>query len=208
MDDHSSPELSADEAARIIYNTHRPTPQQVGQVRLRLVRGHLKSGPSGGTTTTAAAIAEYMTTVQVAKQPKPCDSGELSGLYRDLFRDYFMAVVTRRRIGNRSPLFLHAVLAGQIATLATVLIALALIVRSTINPESPEQKLVRAWIEQQHGSVTFHVWFPPFPLEGQAATQLRVQFTYRTSNRKSIRTDRTYQISHGQVSEVTDDDSD
>ncbi|MGE0606463.1 MAG: hypothetical protein AB7O62_04990 [Pirellulales bacterium] len=208
MDNQISPELSAHDAARIIYNTPRPTPQQVGQVRLRLVQGHLKPGRGGTSTTTAAAIAEYMTTVAVGKQQKLSHEEDLKGVYRDLFRDYFMAVVSRRRITGRSPMFQHAVLIGQVATILFAAAALWWIYRHSIVPIPPEQKIVRAAIEEQYGSVKFHEWFPTVPAANQQGEQVRVQFTYFSSSRKAIRTVRTYQVVAGQAQDVTGADSD
>lgn len=199
--------LTADQAARIIYNTQCPTPEQVGQVRLRIIKGHLTPSLGSHSTTTAQAVAVFMARAAVSgKTRHRPDEQQLTGFYRELFQDYVLAVVSRRKIGHRSNVFHRAVLAGQIAALFLLALISWIVVQRMNHPELPERAAVKHWVQKQFGSVTYHQWFDAVDSGDTGGTTIRVQFSYRSPSKRFIRTERTFLVRGDDVHPLSTDD--
>lgn len=200
--------LTAHEAARIMYNTDSPTPEQVGQVRLRIVKGRIQPSPGSHSTTTDQAVAAFMARAAVARHSAhPAnENDQLSGFYLQLFQDYFLAVVARRKVGHRSGLFQRAVLIGQVVGLLLMAASVGWIIVQALHPELPERAAVRRWVQQHYGSVTFHQWFATDSPDEVDGMRVRVQFSYRSPSRRFIRTDRAFLVQGNDVRPLGSDD--
>ena len=223
--------LTAEEAARVLFSTATPTDQQVGRVRRLLVRGHLKPGAKGRWSTTAQSVAELLASKVAQRRdagrafaadgvarlqrdhstaknqpnggPAAGASGELSSLYGQLLRDYFLAVTLRRRVPRRSATFARAVLAGQIALLLAAGGLFVFAGSKIFAPPPAEQSIVEKWLEENTGDFQIVEWFPAQSGGEDDFTQVRVRYKYFSGGRKGIVTDRVFSIEDGRVSGVT-----
>ena len=201
--------LSAREAARIIYNAPEPTDEQTNKVRAKIARGLLPASAKGHWTTTSGAVADYLA-ANVARPrtsrgaagsavQRPADKENFSKFYRNLLKDYFLAVTLRRRSGSRTRTFDSAVLAGQIGALVLGAAVLVLGYRAGLRVRhSAEQVAVLAWLDGNLKTYKIIEWFPPAPHEEGAI--IRIRFKY-FENRKPIETDRRFLVRPGQSAE-------
>ena len=131
--------LSLEEAAKLIFNTTEPTPQQVGRVRNLILRGALAGNPQQRLATSTESVAQYLAMAAMVTQKakdklqgrdeekaaavKTARAGErdMRPLYSDLMKDYFLAIVRKRGLQRRSAGFHRAVLAGQIVLVGAFL---------------------------------------------------------------------------------------
>ena len=232
MAENSLRVLSVEEAACILYSTTSPSEQQLGKVRTKIQKGLLKRSDKGHWTTTPQAIAEYLAAraaherdVQFAKnhspeeprasrgkQPRiaaerPHGDREVSGLYRAMLRDYFLAVALRRRARNRSQAFERAVIAGQAAFLILAAGLFFWGYQQVFAAVAPERAAVERWLAENTGEYQIVEWFPAHPSdEAPDTTVQRVQYKYFSSSHKGIVTDRTFLIRDGQVTEMSQSD--
>ncbi len=176
MADRTERILSAEAAAKIIYNTDRPSPEQVGKIRLRLMNGQLQGTSEGTATTTARAVAEYMARVAASQQSKERDP-DLSGFYGDLLRDYFHAVVTRRKLDNRSSEFRRSVVIGQVLGLLFLVSLLGGACYWTF-VESAEKTAVRQFLQQEYGDITVRKWHKTQTTPVPNEFMVKVEFSY------------------------------
>ncbi len=214
--------LSIDEAAQLIYQTQHPTEVQLDKVRHKLLRGVLW-GSGRGNWITSESVAAYMAARVVAdrltaEEKKNLGTGktdgtpgqrpsalnnrrqfrELQRIYRSALRDYFAAVINRRRPEHASAAFDRGVLIGQI-TLVVVPIVFAVIGYSRMTAPPPEQAIAEQWIEKNHGDFQVVEWFPPHPRPQGAGSSIRVRYRYFTRSRKRILTDQTLIVQDGQA---------
>jgi hypothetical protein len=199
MSEQPAAVLSAVEAARRIYNTPAPTPEQVGRTVEKIELGHLTRSPKGGTTTTALAIAEYLARRAAHNAARgrggsrswPADletpvsvssPATFAGFYRELLKDYFLAVVMRRRITHRSLAFQRFAVGSQVALLVMAVALLAGIstaaVRSRLVP--PDHRTVKAWVAAKHADAKIHAIHK---LEAPAGSY-RVNFQYGSGGKQ------------------------
>jgi len=191
-------ELTVEEAARIIYSTPTPTEQQKGKVRDKLRRGTLRRSPRSPWSTTAWAVAEYLAARTSPQHRRPGAPKDLQGLYGGLLRDYFLALVLRRRAAGRSRLFQRTVVAGQVVVLAASLWLIATIALKTRSAMAPERAAVQEWLEANiRGRYRIVEWFPPRPSD--EGVTLRLRYQYFTPGRKGIVTDREFEVVEGRV---------
>jgi len=202
--------LSAREAARIIYNAPHPTDEQTNKVRAKIARGLLPASAKGHWTTTSGGVADYLA-ANVGRPPDPQAKStgrgaqrpeadkNLSKFYRDLLKDYFLAVTLRRRSGGHTRTFDRAVLAGQIGTLLLGFALLGLGYRAGLRAaHSAEQVAVLSWLDGNVQSYKIVEWFPPVAFQDGAI--IRVRYKY-FENRKPIETDRRFLVRPGQPAE-------
>lgn len=82
----------------------------------------------------------------------------MTGFYRELLKDYFLAVVMRRRFAHHSQAFQRAVVGSQAALLVAVTALVcwvsATAVRSRLVP--PEHRAVQSWIADKHADAKIH----------------------------------------------------
>ncbi|MDX1947274.1 MAG: hypothetical protein SFU86_17870 [Pirellulaceae bacterium] len=205
--------ISAVEAARRIYNTPQPTTEQVGRTVEKIEAGTLPRGPRGGMTTTAEAFAEYMARREAARtgahlrtpgaagEPVPVKhAAKFNPFYRGVLKDYFLAVVLRRDMAHRSPVFQRLVLAGQ-AVLLVAIISLMITGAATamrVRALPPEQQAVQTWLAGKY--------------EGCEVTSLRTQpdsrvlarFRYQVNGRV-IQSELLLRVQAGQVLSIDSD---
>lgn len=199
--------LSAREAARIIYNAANPTDEQTNKVRAKIARG-LLPGAKGHWTTTSGGVADYLAAKVGAPAARrksaghaarrPADQKRLSTFYRDLLKDYFLAMALRRRSG-RTKTFDRAVLAGQIGTLVLGIAVLVAGYRAGLGLRvSAEQVAVVAWLDANVESYKIIEWFPPLPHDDGVLVRVRYKYF---ENRKPIDTDRRFLVRPGRPAE-------
>jgi hypothetical protein len=211
MPTSTSQAISVVEAARRIYNTAQPTLDQVGRTAKKIEEGTLARGPRGGMTTTADAVAEYMARREAARtnahlrQPDADAVGTMavkhsaafSPFYRHVLKDYFLAVVLRRKVANRSPVFHRLVLAGQVVLLAAMLglfvTGAVATLRTGLLPE--DHRAVQAWLQTKYTEVDVDR-FQTLP-----DSTVRVHFRYKT-NRRVIHSEGVFKVAGGRVSRV------
>jgi hypothetical protein len=220
--------LSVKEAARIIFNTPQPSPEQILKVRDKLACGELRGSLRGDGATTAKVVAEYLAGAALAhrcagdrlgrsnrrgplmdspSQPaRTRATRQLSGLYRELLKDYFLAVVTRRKLAHRSRAFTQAVLAGQIALLAVAAAAFFVTFRAMFLAPTPEQRAVAEWIAAEAGDFSVVEWFPPQPSDEADGMAVRIKYKYFESGHKAIVTERVFLVHDNQVKSVANTD--
>jgi hypothetical protein len=231
MNGNDKRRLDLREAARIIYRTADPTPQQEDALRRELARGHLQ-GSRDGRWTTPQAVAEYLAgrtyerhapqrgrtavptgfvpvrrvTDAGAKHPGGVRSNDtLVTLYHDLLRDYFLAVLRRRKQHRRSKLFERAVVAGQVACLLLLLGMFAFGLRVAQSLRQPqEQAAVERWIAKTTSDFDVIRWQPTEPTRDGSGVIVRVQYQYYSPSRKRIVTDRAFEVQGDRVTELHD----
>ena len=220
--------LSDVEAARAMYGTKDPTEQQVNQVRLRIARGVLDRSSKGGWTTTGRAVADFLAKAAVQKRDgqavspaaaakaavkqnqmaaaarRARDAGNMDGFYRDLLRDYFLAVVRRRKTRRDSTTFDRAVLCGQILVLCLPILLVYSGYQQVIALTAPpEHAAVQAWLDENTASHKVVEWGAVVDYEEGTGRQLRVRYKYKgLGSNKSILTDRMFVVGDGRVIHV------
>lgn len=223
--------LDVRQAARIIFKTAEPTPQQVETVRRELVRGSLKGSRDGHWTTPqavatylagrtydrrdlgggrAAASSGFVTVGKAAdagaKRPDGVRSNDtLVTLYQELLRDYFLAVLRRRKQHHRSQFFARAVVVGQIACLLVLLglFLFSLRVAQTLR-QPPEQAAVERWIAEHSQDYQVLRWYPTELTPDGSGALVRVEYQYYAPSRKRIVTNRAFEVQGDQVIEMAE----
>lgn len=232
METGTGPRLTLAEAARLIYRTVEPTAAQVDRIRDKLKRGHLR-GDRTGERVTAESVARYMAGVSTTAKlrqaglgnPAAAGRGEnldtpalprppsgvasvksrkmLTGVYHEILRDYFAAVILRRATRRKSAAFDRAVVVGQVVVILLPIVLTLLIARA-ITGETAEQIAVRQWITDHDGRHEIVEWVPTV---GQAnGSVVRVKYRYFTPSRKAIQTDRKFLVTDGTAAPLIDPD--
>jgi hypothetical protein len=208
--------LSAVEAARRIYNTTSPTAEQVGRVVQKIEQGRLARSAKGGPTTTAESVAEYLTRKETAQARQHRGQAGLSGklpppaslshlydplqpLYKGLLRDYFLAVVLRRKIGHRSKAFHSSVIATQclllVGLVGLIWFATDRAVKGRFVP--PEERAVKAWLDQHFEKVQLQ----SVELTSREPMRVRARYSYFVNDRK-INSEQQFALEGGQVTRI------
>lgn len=204
--------ISFRRAAEMIYRTSKPTPQQIQRVAELTAQGEL-SGDSRGTT--ADAVAAFITKISLQKQgsggvarPGPRgqrQSDQMQHVYQETLKQYFLAVLLRRKVHNATRAFRRAVLAGQIALLAAVGLFVLLSIRTMFPPMSPERTAAVNWIEEnteRHRIIKFH----PTEFDNDGKAKLWVEYHYTTPQGRSVDTRREFTVAGGKVVSVNSSD--
>ena len=200
--------MSVKDAAEIIFRTSQPTPEQLQRVQELLVPGELQ-GDSRGTT--ANAVADFVARSALNNAPGKQHANarrtshkhdeRLNRVYRESLKDYFLAVIMRRKIRNASKFFQHAVLAGQIVLLAAIVGAILASVRMVFPPTRPEHAAVVRWLDEnahRHRVVKWH----PTKTGDDGKTQLWVEYHYVTPQGRGIDTRRVFTVDGDRVVSV------
>jgi hypothetical protein len=215
MGDPQERVLSAREAAGILYNTAEPSDEQVNKVRAKIARGHLRGSPRGHWTTTSGAVADYLAG-QLAQRRGAAAPGAhnpalvrptaqsgprtLGGFYRQLLKDYLLALALRRSAPHRSARFRRAVLSGQVALLAlAVLLALGGYRTAVSLAQPPERAAVERWLADNVGYVKVREWFEVEA--GADETRVGVRYRYFV-NRRPVDTQRVFVVQGNRVVRV------
>lgn len=203
--------ISVVEAARRIYNTTQPTTEQVGRTVEKIEAGTLARGPRGGMTTTAEAVAEYMARREAARtgahlrQPGAAAGGAVvvkhaatfNPFYRGVLKDYFIAVVLRRKVANRSPVFHRLVLGGQVLLLAAIvgLMATGAATAIRIRTLPPEQQAAQSWLTAKYANCEL------VSLRTQPDERVLAKFRYKVNGRV-IQSELLFRVQDGKVLSV------
>ncbi len=213
--------LTIEQAACLIFQTENPSPKQVGAVADLIARGSLEGERQGHWSTSTEAVAKYMAAASMHKKhaahagrPSPPSAAEtarsggnsLQPVYRDLLKDYFLAVLRRRSSQRKSQSFDRAVLGGQIVLVVGILTLFVWLAWTAGGPAKPAELLVvERWLEENMDFYRIDQWFPPEP-SGGGASRIRVRYEYSFGNRKRVQTDRVFTIQDGQVANFTTSD--
>jgi len=226
MPKSSSKELSIVEAARLIYHTRSPSDEQIQRVYKRMKSGSLPVRDYGRAplewTTTEQALADYLASQMLKPRaalppPEPIprrapatrstrldrEATQLRSVYRGMWRDYFLAVMLRRRMGHRSLAFRRAVLAGQIVFLASFLGLLMAAIRITTEPTLPERVAIERWIDECTDRHQVVRWHPTqIATDGRVMT-VEVEYRYAKDSPRTITTRRTFRVVDSSVEEIS-----
>ncbi len=171
-----------------------------------------------GATTTASRVSKSVATANAQTRPLPHGrtgkghaaqqragaDHDMRGVYRGIWRDYFLAVMLRKRIAHRSVTFHRAVLAGQVGILLTI-VGLVLGVRHSFNRTPAERIAIKQYLAGQ--TDTFHIerWHPSQPDRSGEGLLVEVEYRYTKDSTRPIHTRRTFRIVGDEVSEVADE---
>lgn len=222
--------VSLVQVARTIFRTRSPSEEQIYRVYELMTSGVLPSRDGGSSplkwTTTEAALAEFLANHQMRRatvQRGDGSDGEghharpttaqddraarLQGVYRNIWRDYFLAVLMRRRMAHRTVAFHRAVIAGQTLLLLLLVGAVAgsgwqIAARSI----SAERRAVKRWIAQNTDDFRIDQWRASEPYEEGDGLLVGVEYRYRKTSRRWIHTDRTFIVAGDAVTELVFDD--
>ena len=225
--------VSLVEAARLIYRTRTPNDKQIHrvyqQMKAGVLRVHNHGGPPLKWTTTEAALAEFLAASKIEhtlghpaieaakKQTRELAQGldrstadhaeetaKLRDVYRGIWRDYFLAVLLRRRMAHRSHSFHRWVVVGQVITLVLLVSLTIASVSWSILPVPPEHAAVSQWIAANTDDFSVTRWFPVELRAAGDGSLVRVQYRYQKESRRWIHTDRTFLVSGEEVTGTGD----
>lgn len=119
--------------------------------------------------------------------------GHLAGIYREIWRDYFFAMLLRRQAQQRGAAFQRAVLIGQISLLVLIValfVVAGLGVRSFRTPAG--HAAILRHIDKSSDEFSVMRWHKPVPAPAGAGELFRVEYRYRKGSNRWIHTDRTF----------------
>jgi len=178
-----------------------------------IARGVLEGTRKGHWATTTDAVARYLATATLNKKSgdhqkrqgsstrSDMESRTLRPVYRDLLKDYFMAVIRQHDARRRSKAFQNAVLAGQILAVVLIITTMLVVWRSATGVLTPpELTAVERWLEANTKRYKIQEWSPPKP-SGNGAT-IRVKYEYISKASRLVQTDREFVVQDGNVVQV------
>lgn len=220
------------DVAEIWFGTRSPSAEQLRKVLARMQSGALSlnnpEAPPARWTTTEEALAKFLASRRASKdalgrsvaQGGPSSHARatqamadahrlhhknamLRGAYRGVWREYFLAVMVRRRVPHASRAFERAVVGGQLLAVAIIgiMVAGALGAWSPARPR--EERLIADHLAVQHGWHQVAHWHPPLTDE-QGRRLVRVEYRYRDGDSgRVIHTDRSFLVGTDGVAEVS-----
>jgi hypothetical protein len=224
--------ISIIDAARLIFRTRNPTDEQIHrvykQMKSRSLAVHDVSGPPLKWTTTEEAVADFLAAnkidqtlghpaIAAAKQRAKWtskdtpsvlppnyeeESATLREMYHGIWKEYFMAVILRRRAAHHSKKFRGAVVVGQVVLLIGMLGLFVGMFRLAFLPMPPEQLAIQHWLAENTDEYRVTRWHPSKEVDG--GMLVRVEYRYQKDSRRSIHTDRTFSVQGDVVTEVPD----
>ncbi len=130
---------------------------------------------------------------------KPTAS-QIRQVYHDILKEYFQALILRRRTRNTKRRFQVAVLVGQVGLLLAFVAAVAGSVKPFFSTVPPEQVAIQQWLREHAPGHKVTKWYPPEP-DGEGV-KVRVQYRYLTRQGKGIHTDRLFIVEDSHVTRV------
>src|SRR5690606_35933167 len=125
-------------------------------------------------------------------------------VYHGIWREYFLAVMLRRRGRHQSRTFQRAVLAGQVGLLSLLLgVFLLTAMHLTRQTLSAEQRAVQSWIADQTDAYAIKRWYPPVPDGAPDTLLLRVEYRYQSGSKRWVHTNRTFRVTPDSVAELS-----
>jgi hypothetical protein len=198
--------LNADQAARMLYRTSSPTPDQVEKIKQKIERGVLRRSQRGGCTTTTAGIAEYMARYTIAAGQSDPRKRSLEvaepETYRAVLQDCFLAVLLQRTHRKRSSFFNAVVVTLQIALVILPLVILYGTYQGSLRAliKSPERAAVESWLSQEYDAFEIESFAPQATADEQV---VRVKFWYANQGQKRIQSLRLFTVHGDRVTHVT-----
>jgi len=219
--------LTVRQAAEILYSTKHPSSLQIRRVEERLECGAIAGRKSAQRrwTTTAACIADYMAGQTYRRQlgrryaprggnasharaaresePKsPDQDAPLRSVYQEVLKQYFLALIFRRRARHATKAFCRAVLAGQVGLLLLMVLLLSTCLRPlgrALQAPPAEHAAVQRWLAEHEQRFSITRWYPAVQSPDEEGVSLRVEYAYTSGRNETVETDRTFLIKHGRV---------
>jgi hypothetical protein len=197
--------ISFKQAAALIYRASDPTSAQVRRVAELVALGEINGTARG---TTMDDVAAYMAKATLdhrasagagraptalKKETAATHQEPLDRVYRETLKDYFLALIFRRKNSRASKSFQRAVLAGQFAILVMLIGAVLFTARTAFPPLAPERAAVVHWLRENNQQFRIIQWHPAVRGE-DGKMRMRVEYHYVTDRRKGIDTDRIFTI--------------
>lgn len=224
--------LTPRQVAEIWFGTRTPSADQMRKVYAKMQTGVLllndPHAPPAHWTTSEQALARYLAARRAHKEAAQHSKGkrvtpvtdravpptsfihrgdkDLRDAYANVWQDYFLAVMGRRRNVQATRAFERAVMAGQFVgvVLIGLLLARACGAWSAVRP--PEERLVVIHLADHHGWYEVEKWHP-VASDGQGHRVVRVEYRYRDGDTKRIvHTDRTFVVRDDEVAEQPPDE--
>lgn len=210
--------VSLIEATRTLFRTRTPSEAQIERV-FRLMKSGALAAHDGGAnrlrwTTTEAALAECLAKNQIRHtrtiaQDYASTTGDqefpaaIERVYCNLWREYFLAVMFRRRVRRRAVAFRRAVLAGQVLLLLMMIATLVGTARQLAFFTSPpaEHVAIERWIEEQTDDFSITRWYPSRPSGDGQGVIVDVDYRYRKESPRWIHTNRSFVVEQESVAE-------
>ena len=232
MPDRSNKTLTATEAAQIIYRTSSPSSDQILRVYQHMRSGALRVVDDGlppeQWTTTELWLAELLASHSIRKQQahtseyeaflrgtlknsppgerrqssKENDSIQLNEFYREYLRDYFLAVLWRRRTAGHSQAFKRAVTAGQVVMLTIIVAGLFSAYWMSPSFVAPERRAVERWIDENADAYEIIAWHPTTRPSHGGGVVVRVEYVYYKGGQSPIHADKRFQVLGNSVWEL------
>lgn len=220
--------LSAVDAARIIFRTDAPSEEQIGRVYERMRAGVIRvtdrTRPLHAWMTSESALADYLAAERTRKpnrrtpangvkktappgKTRAANGKQVVEVYRAIWRDYFLAVMLKRRMSHRSRAFHRAVLGGQIALLLFICATFYFGLRFTIAPSRPEQAAIERWIDEHTDSHLVTRWHPTLAGDEPDEVVVEVEYRYTRDSARAIHTKRRFSVKGDVVAELGEDQS-
>jgi hypothetical protein len=219
--------LTPKDVAEIWFGTRTPSVDQMRKVYAKMQSGVLPindpEAPPARWTTNEGALARYLASRRTTKEAAQHEKGkriaptagpvtattvfvhrgdkDLRDAYANVWREYFLAVMGRRRSKDASRTFVRAVAAGQ--AVAVILIGL-LVVRALGLASSgmpPEQRSVDDHLTTLHGWHRADRWHST-EIDAEGRPIVRVEYRYRDGDsNRVVHTDRTFLVTGTSVRE-------
>jgi hypothetical protein len=130
------------------------------------------------------------------------ESEKLRDVYQGIWRDYFLALLLRRRMVHRSVAFHRAVIGGQVMLLVALVATFIGGIRFTFEHTPPEHTAIERWLGENTDEHQVTRWHAPEAAPDGNGSIIRVQYRYQKDSRRSIYTDRTFQVAGDEVTEL------
>lgn len=207
--------ISIVEAARVIYHTREPDEKQLRSVYQRMKAGVLPVRDYGNAplewTTTEQDLADFLAKqltrqeqgrlpIQSARQAR--ESRQVRAVYQSMWRDYFLAVLLRRRMRHRSSKFHRAVVVGQVVLFVTLLAVTLSTIRIWTAGPPAEQVAIERWISENTDRHQIVRWHPTTDAPDGRGVMVEVEYRYAKDSPRTIQTRRFFQVENDQAREV------
>lgn len=219
--------LSIAQAAKIIFHTDSPTDQHIGRVYQRMkagaIRVHDRARAPRDWTTTERAVADFLASESMrhthphSARQRPSQGSSaanhnaigrpvMSGVYRSILTEYFLALMLRQRMHHRSLAFRRAVVAGQVLLLSASLAIIVSTIRWASVPSAPERIAVEKHLRLNNDRCWITRWYPSQPSADDHSVLVEVEYRYTHDSPRVISTRRQFQYDGHTVREVTEAD--
>lgn len=204
--------ISLEEAAKIMFQTAEPTPQQILKIKSLIERGALAGNTQGRWTTSPESVARYLAMAAMHKNESGGKKGgqlertsrqrtseaHIRPLYSDMLKDYFLAVLRRRDARRRSKVFHRAVRAGQLVGI-TLILGLCFWIVSASSEPPVEFDVVEAYLTKTNPGVQIEQWYPATSAPSGGGYRIRVKYQFQQPNGTYTAQDLVFTVKDAQV---------